>query len=178
MCMLGEMKLVLKLNFESLPSFEPSLFSLLSMSKRTLISRYEEGTRFFCTIQVCQTQWDHFQYKTLCFWWCIYSCYSLHSIKSLRILQSVSSGLKLLNTLAHCCANEISDLGKSAYLNYAKTSSCRLLCINALLMHPYYIQYSEYGPGQKLKNWLRNWFYWNQHPQIIQDSLVPSFYTK
>ena len=46
---------------------------------------------------------------------------------------------------------------------------------------PYYIQhseYSEYEPGQKLKNWLRNWFYWNQHPQIIQDSLVPSFYTK
>ena len=110
------------------------------MSKRTLPSRYEEGTRFFfITIQVCQTQWDHFQYKTLCFWWCIYSCYSLHSMKSLCILQSVSSGLKLLNSFAHCCANEISDLGKSAYLNYAKNyaknSSCRLLCINALLIH-------------------------------------------
>ena len=90
---------------------------------------------FFCTIQVCQTQWDHFQCKTLCLWWCIYSCYSLHSMISLRTLQSVSSGLKLLNTLAHCCANEISDLGKSAYLNYAKNSSCRLLCMNALLIH-------------------------------------------
>ena len=54
---------------------------------------------------------------------------------SLYILQSVSSGLKLLNTFAHCCANEISDLGKSAYLNYAKNSSCRLLCINASLIH-------------------------------------------
>ena len=46
---------------------------------------------------------------------------------------------------------------------------------------PYYLQhneYSEYEPGQKLENWLRNWFYWNQHPQIIQDSLVPRFYTK
>ena len=56
-------------------------------------------------------------------------------MKSLCILQSVSSGLKLLNTFAHCCANEISDLGKSAYLNYAKNSSCRLLCINTLLIH-------------------------------------------
>ena len=54
-------------------------------------------------------------------------------MKSLSILQSVSSGLKLLNTFAHCCANEIGDLGKSAYLNYAKNSS--LLCINALLIH-------------------------------------------
>ena len=46
---------------------------------------------------------------------------------------------------------------------------------------PYYIQhseYSEYEHGQKIKIWLRNWFYWNQHPQIIQDSLVPGFYTK
>ena len=56
-------------------------------------------------------------------------------MKSLGILQSVSSGLKLLNTFAHCCANEISDLQKSAYLNYATNSSCRLLCINALLIH-------------------------------------------
>ena len=47
LCMLREMKLVLKSNFESLPSFKPSLLSLLSMSKRTLPSRYEEGTRFF-----------------------------------------------------------------------------------------------------------------------------------
>ena len=81
--------------------------------KWTLSSRYEEGTRFFIKIQVCQTQWDHFQYKTLCFWWCIYSCYSLHSVKSPYILQSVSSGLKRLNTFADCCANEISDLGIS-----------------------------------------------------------------
>ena len=47
---------------------------------------------------------------------------------------------------------------------------------------PYYIQhyseYSEYEPGQKLKNWLRNWFYWNQQPQIIHDSLVPNLNTK
>ena len=56
-------------------------------------------------------------------------------MKSLHILQSVSSGLKLLNTFAHCCANKISDLGKSANLNYAKNSGCRLLCINALLIH-------------------------------------------
>ena len=54
------MKLVLKSNFESLPSFEPSL---LNMSKRTLCSRYEEGSRCFITIQVLSmpTQWDHFQ---------------------------------------------------------------------------------------------------------------------
>ena len=64
---------------------------------------------------------------------------------------------------------------ESAYLNYAKNSSCRLLCINALLIHS---EYNEYEPGQKLENWFRNWFYWNQHPQIIQDSLAPRFYTK
>ena len=34
-------------------------------------------------------------------------------MKSLCTLQSVSSGLKLLNTFADCCANEISDLGIS-----------------------------------------------------------------
>ena len=32
----------------------------------------------------------------------------------------------------------------------------------------------SFEPGQKLKHWLLNWFYWNQHPQIIQDSLVSS----
>ena len=73
--------------------------------------------------------------KLYAFLWCIYSCYSLHSMKSLCILQSVSSGLKLLNTFAHCCKNEISDLGKPAYFNYTKNSSCRQLCINALLIH-------------------------------------------
>ena len=46
---------------------------------------------------------------------------------------------------------------------------------------PYYIEHhesNEYAPGQKRKIWLRNWFYWNQHPQINQDRLVPNFYTK
>ena len=54
-----------------------------------------------------------FPVHPLCFWWCIYSCYSPLSVKSLCILRSVSSGLKLLNTFAHCCENEISDLGIS-----------------------------------------------------------------
>ena len=134
--MLGEMKLVLKSNCKSLPSFEPSFTQFTQYEQEDLALKvWQRNQIFFITIQVCQTQWDHFQYKTLCFWWCIYSCYSLYSMKSLRILRSVSSGLKLLNTFAHCCANEISDLGKSAYLSYAKHSSCRLLCINALLIH-------------------------------------------
>ena len=77
-------------------------------------------------------------------------------MKSLCILQAVSSGLKLLNTFAHCWANEISDLGKSAYLNYAKSSSCRLLCINALLTH--HIIFSTVSMSLVRKNWLRNWF--------------------
>ena len=50
-----------------------------------------------------------------------------------------SSGLILLNTFAHCCTNELSDLGISLnylnYLNYAKNSSCRQLCIKALVIH-------------------------------------------
>ena len=56
----------------------------------------------------------------------------------------------------------------SACLNFAKNSSCRLLCINDLLIH--HIIFST--------TLLRNWFYWNQQPQSIQDSLVPNLNTK
>ena len=74
-----------------------------------------------------------FPVHPLCFWWCTYSCYSLHSVKSLCIIRSVSSGLKLWIHLHTVAKMKLVTL-ESAYLNYAKKSSCRLLCINALLI--------------------------------------------
>ena len=54
--MLGEMKLVMKIVFESLPPFEP-LFTQFTQYDQQDQVRFgmSEGTRFFIAIQVCQT---------------------------------------------------------------------------------------------------------------------------
>ena len=134
--MLREIKLVLKSNFESLPLFQPSFAQFTNIWAR---GPWPQGMRkepdFFYHNSGMQNSMRPFPVHPLCFWWCIYSCYSLHSVKSLCLIRSVSSGLKLLNTFAHTVVKMKLLTLESAYLNYAKNSSCRLLCINALLIH-------------------------------------------
>ena len=133
--MLGEMKLVLKSNFESLPSFETSFTQFTQYEQEDLALNVRGRNQIFYHNSGMPNSMRPFPIQNFMLLVMHLLMYSLHPVKSLCILQSVSSGLKLLNTFAHCYANEISDLGKSAYLNYVKNSSCRLLCINALLIH-------------------------------------------
>ena len=66
--MLGEIKLVLKSNFESLPLFEPSFTQFTPYEQEDLALKvWGRNQIFFITIQVCQTQWDHFQYTLYAF---------------------------------------------------------------------------------------------------------------
>ena len=134
--MLGEMKLVLKSNFESLPLFEPSFTQFTTYEQEDLALKvWGRNQIFFYHNSGMQNSMRPFPVHPLCFWWCIYLCYSLHLVKSLCIIRSVSSGLKLLNTFARTVVKMKLVTLESAYLNYAKNSSCKLLCINALLIH-------------------------------------------
>ena len=112
--MLGEMKLVLKSNFESLPLFEPSFTQFTTYQQENLPSRYEEGTRFFLS---------QFRYAKLNE--TISSTPFMLLMMHLFMLLTTLSEISLYNMICfkwsktfeyictHCCENEISDLGIS-----------------------------------------------------------------